>query len=261
MICTIPIHEFNHNHEPGGSPVGGQFAHGDGGSPIDDPEVAPIRAALLDRSFGPSGDGNEHFAAVVNGKVDYFTSGGQSSVDIPKDYTDQLKTTPPTLMAHTHPSSGAFSGQDAMTQITYGVPRQFVFGKDGSWYELQIDDLPKLDRVGRGLLAGTVLTAYSSRYEEAARTASAEVDAWLTQKSGWHVAPETPRTYRDGPEWRDEYGEWYDRTKMGEKFPEVAEMIKARFADQTPAIWQAVERVTHGTVKFTYHRATGPYAN
>lgn len=45
---------------------------------------------------------------------------------------------PDALLIHTHPSSSAFSREDLHTGLRAGNPAVMVFGKDGSWYHMDL---------------------------------------------------------------------------------------------------------------------------
>lgn len=290
ILC--PIHEFNDCHEPGGTPVGGRFCGRDAfvslprANPRDvlakpyGAQAATVKLAQrrLLRLFAE--DGNEHMmVAWKDGSSEYFTSGDQRHVEMPRDgFAAEMRDRKTYFTAHTHPTPTAPSVQDLRMQIRSHTEKQIIFGGDGSWFEITITDFDKAEKAvftGRQYATywekekkGPFHTAFDRDKKAVSTDATKLTDAWITQQTGWTPAkapgvdrPDAPDGFRspDGKEWLPKRGS--AQTGIGNLTgPQILAYRRQHFADLSPRIWLKLAEKHKDWLTFRYHKPTGPYA-
>lgn len=235
---------FGHAGRPG--EIGGSAPSGISGltsaydfqyqGPVQQLHRKLMRHFVADENFETLG------SVSKDGIVSNVIIGDDDQVAIPTDVVESWKENPPFLVAHTHPSSGAPSVQDLEMQIKTGVPKQAVFGKDGSWHELTITDSLDIDDLR------TVIRISDKEYNAAQRRSNEKIDNWIAQQTGWKYI--SPNTFESS-----EHGQFRLRSlddPLVSKLNAEPQFLKY-WADESPQIWKSVSEAVP-KVQYRYYR-------
>ena len=290
-VFTIPVDdlsEFNPCHTPAGSEAGGQFCGRDAfvGVPgrkspkqtLLEPygEEAAAVAESQRRLIGKmASDGNEHMVVHQPGAHPfYFTSGSPVQVEVPHDnFMDECRANPPTFTAHTHPTGCAPSLADIRMQVRSRSKRQIIFGPGGEWYEIEITDFAKAEKViDQGRRARTYweepakgkFATDFDRLKNSVKDESRQLtNEWAEKKFGLTAATNPTPHPSSRPSQNEGFlrsdGGWISRYEAGKLHPEIKQHHMDAFADLAPRIWLKL-REKHDWFKFRHYRRSGPYA-